>query len=93
MATRCISSMTILIIFSAVISTTSQCSDDVNFNCQLIGSTFNVCADVAHAKIVCRKYCGLCNVGKIDLERNLICRMSAVGLFVYRYQLVSLFHI
>lgn len=38
------------------------CEDSSEFNCKLVSSTFNICADIHHAKTVCRKFCGLCDL-------------------------------
>lgn len=44
------------------ITTSGSCVDSPDYNCPLISSTFNICGDVHHAKIVCRKFCGLCDL-------------------------------
>ncbi|KAL4230423.1 Scavenger receptor Cys-rich [Mactra antiquata] len=41
---------------------TSQCTDDPGFNCAQVSSLFNVCSDKDHAKLVCRKFCDLCDI-------------------------------
>ncbi|KAL4223326.1 hypothetical protein ACF0H5_016797 [Mactra antiquata] len=41
---------------------TNKCEDDPNFNCAQVSSLFNVCVDKDHAKLVCRRYCGLCDI-------------------------------
>ncbi|XP_052785387.1 thrombospondin-1-like isoform X1 [Mya arenaria] len=37
-----------------------HCENNPEYNCELIGATFDICKDVAHAKTVCKRYCGLC---------------------------------
>ncbi|KAL4223254.1 scavenger receptor [Mactra antiquata] len=42
------------------ISSQTDCVDDVDFDCAQVSSLFNVCGNRNHAKIVCRRFCGLC---------------------------------
>ena len=44
--------------------TSGNCADDPEFDCQQVSALFNLCADVHHAKLKCRKFCGLCTLGK-----------------------------
>lgn len=43
-------------------SGTDACQDSPGFNCELVSATFNICTDIHHAKSVCRKWCGLCDL-------------------------------
>ncbi|XP_060559955.1 coadhesin-like, partial [Ruditapes philippinarum] len=38
------------------------CMDDESVDCARLNSIFSICSDVAHAKSVCAKFCGLCIV-------------------------------
>ncbi|XP_052812234.1 hemicentin-1-like [Mya arenaria] len=40
----------------------STCIDDTSVDCARLNTVLNVCADVNHAKSVCPKFCGLCNL-------------------------------
>ncbi|XP_052264381.1 coadhesin-like isoform X3 [Dreissena polymorpha] len=40
----------------------ATCTDDQSVDCAKIHSLFNVCADIQKAKLVCPKFCNLCNV-------------------------------
>ncbi|XP_053390870.1 coadhesin-like, partial [Mercenaria mercenaria] len=40
----------------------SACVDDESEDCAKLHSLFNICKDIQHAKLVCPKFCGLCNV-------------------------------
>ncbi|XP_060564396.1 coadhesin-like [Ruditapes philippinarum] len=40
----------------------SSCEDDPSYNCAQISSIFSICTDTHHAKLVCRKFCGLCDM-------------------------------
>ncbi|XP_052792411.1 coadhesin-like [Mya arenaria] len=42
--------------------TTTSCRDDETFDCARVNSLFDVCKDIHHAKIVCRAFCGLCDL-------------------------------
>ena len=44
--------------------TSKVCSDDPSFDCIRTSGFYNLCADVKHARTVCKKFCGLCNIGK-----------------------------
>ncbi|WAR10863.1 ECT-like protein, partial [Mya arenaria] len=46
-----------LYLFSA-----TACIDSVTVDCALLNSLLNLCSDVDHAKTICSKYCGLCNL-------------------------------
>ncbi|XP_060593873.1 thrombospondin-1-like [Ruditapes philippinarum] len=41
---------------------TKACVDDESVDCARLNSIFSICSDVAHAKSVCAKFCGLCMV-------------------------------
>ncbi|XP_053385659.1 uncharacterized protein LOC123538853 [Mercenaria mercenaria] len=38
------------------------CVDDYSEDCARLHSLFQICKDIAHAKLICPKFCGLCNV-------------------------------
>ncbi|XP_052814162.1 ectin-like [Mya arenaria] len=40
----------------------SACIDSETVDCALLNSLLNLCSDVDHAKTICPKYCGLCNL-------------------------------
>ncbi|XP_052280410.1 thrombospondin-2-like isoform X1 [Dreissena polymorpha] len=40
----------------------SVCEDDPSIDCARISSIFNVCEDIHKAKMVCPKFCNLCNI-------------------------------
>ncbi|XP_045179206.2 A disintegrin and metalloproteinase with thrombospondin motifs adt-1-like [Mercenaria mercenaria] len=40
----------------------SNCVDDESVDCARLHSLLDVCNDVQHAKLICPKFCGLCNV-------------------------------
>ncbi|XP_052812379.1 thrombospondin-2-like [Mya arenaria] len=40
----------------------TACIDSVTVDCALLNSLLNLCSDVDHAKTICPKYCGLCNL-------------------------------
>ncbi|KAH3773853.1 hemicentin-1-like [Dreissena polymorpha] len=40
----------------------SACIDDVTMDCAHLNSIINVCADIHHAKSICPRFCGLCNL-------------------------------
>ncbi|XP_052814163.1 thrombospondin-2-like [Mya arenaria] len=40
----------------------TACIDSVTVDCALLNSLLNLCSDVDHAKTICSKYCGLCNL-------------------------------
>ena len=42
----------------------NDCADDQDFNCAQVANVFNICADPHHAQTVCRKFCGICSLGK-----------------------------
>ncbi|XP_052235724.1 uncharacterized protein LOC127847694 isoform X2 [Dreissena polymorpha] len=40
----------------------TSCIDDATLDCARLNSIINVCADVHHAKTICPKFCGLCQL-------------------------------
>ncbi|KAH3783329.1 thrombospondin-1-like isoform X1 [Dreissena polymorpha] len=40
----------------------TSCIDDETLDCARLNSILNVCADVHHAKTICPKFCGLCQL-------------------------------
>ncbi|XP_060551443.1 coadhesin-like [Ruditapes philippinarum] len=38
-----------------------HCKDSPKANCAVVGAMLNICLDTQHAKISCRRFCGLCN--------------------------------
>ena len=42
----------------------TDCKDDPAVDCAHINTLFGICGDVNHAKVVCPRFCKLCNVGK-----------------------------
>ena len=48
-------------------TTVGSCTDDLGQNCSRLSAVLNVCSDPHHAKDVCRKYCGLCDMGEFAL--------------------------
>ncbi|KAL4216671.1 Hemicentin-1 [Mactra antiquata] len=40
----------------------TACLDQANMDCATLSSIFDICKDIQHAKDVCPKFCGLCNV-------------------------------
>ncbi|XP_060558553.1 coadhesin-like [Ruditapes philippinarum] len=40
----------------------SVCIDDKTVDCARMSTIFHICTDVQHAKLVCPKFCGLCEV-------------------------------
>ncbi|XP_053387975.1 neurogenic locus notch homolog protein 1-like [Mercenaria mercenaria] len=40
----------------------TTCVDDESIDCAKMNTLFSICSDVDHAKKVCPKFCGLCNV-------------------------------
>ncbi|XP_052235583.1 coadhesin-like [Dreissena polymorpha] len=40
----------------------TSCIDDATFDCAHMNSILNICADIQHAKIICPKFCGLCQL-------------------------------
>ena len=56
----------------AAVHNLSVCTDDPNTNCTQLAKLLDICSDVPHAKTVCRKYCGLCPLGKTRRQVDLI---------------------
>jgi len=41
----------------------TDCRDDPAVDCAHMNTLFGICGDVNHAKVVCPRFCKLCNVG------------------------------
>ena len=46
----------------------NQCMDDENNDCAQLNSILNICADIHHAKLICKKTCNLCGLGMTSLN-------------------------
>ncbi|XP_052814643.1 uncharacterized protein LOC128241662 [Mya arenaria] len=40
----------------------SDCVDDPSIDCARMNSIIDICGDVDHAKLICSRFCGLCNI-------------------------------
>ncbi|WAR11202.1 ECT-like protein [Mya arenaria] len=47
---------------STDIELASICVDDPSIDCARMNTLLNVCGDVHHAKLICPRFCGLCNI-------------------------------
>ena len=43
-----------------------ECTDDETVDCRKMDATLAICRDKEHAKLLCPKFCGLCEKGKND---------------------------
>jgi hypothetical protein len=43
-----------------IYNSAKACADDESVDCARLNSLFSICSDVAHARSVCAKFCGLC---------------------------------
>lgn len=48
---------------TAFIIAATTCLDDISFDCARMDSMFAICNDVQQAKLVCPRYCKLCDMG------------------------------
>ena len=51
------------------VTTVGTCTDDPGENCTRMVILFNICSEPHKAQHVCRKHCGLCDMGK-HISRN-----------------------
>jgi hypothetical protein len=41
------------------------CIDDETVDCARMNTIFHICKDIQQAKLVCPKFCGLCQLGNL----------------------------